>query len=75
MRTLDYPIVPLVLGYILTPMVESEFRRGLMLVGNSVWAFFARPLFDGLLIIGVVAFWSATALLLRLQRQLALERD
>lgn len=75
MRTLDYPIVPVVLGYILTPMMESEFRRGLMLVGNSVWAFFARPLFDGLLIMGVVAFWSATALLLRLQRQLALERD
>lgn len=75
MRKLGYPIVPLVLAYILTPMVESEFRRGLLLHGNDPLGFLTRPLFVGLLVVGVLSFWSASALLLQVRRHGQLERE
>lgn len=60
MKLVGYPIVPLVLTYILTPLMESEFRRGLMLVHNNPVEFFTRPVFVILLIVGVLAFVSAS---------------
>jgi putative tricarboxylic transport membrane protein len=51
--------VPIVLAYILTPMMESELRRGLILSHNNLMEFASRPLFMVLLVIGVLAFWSA----------------
>jgi len=65
MKTLGYPIVPLVLTYILTPLMESEFRRGLMLVHNNPLEFFTRPVFVILLIVGVLAFMSASSVFSR----------
>lgn len=59
LRLTGYPIVPLVLTYILTPMMEAELRRGLMLVHNDVVEMASRPLFATLLVVGAVAFWSA----------------
>jgi putative tricarboxylic transport membrane protein len=59
LRLLGYPIVPLVLTYILTPMMESELRRGLVMSHNDFVEFASRPLFLILLAVGVLAFWSA----------------
>ncbi len=75
MRRLGFPIVPLVLAYILTPVAEAELRRGLLLHGNDPMGFLTRPLFDVLLVGGVLAFWSASRVLLRLQRQVHLTRE
>ena len=66
MKLLGYPIVPLVLTYILTPLMESEFRRGLMLVHNNPLEFFTRPVFVILLIVGVIAFISASNVFARI---------
>jgi TctA family transporter len=49
-----------VLTYILTPLMESEFRRGLTMVHNNPIEFFTRPVFVILMIVGVLAFVSAS---------------
>ena len=59
MRWLGFPVVPMVLAFILTPMMEAELRRGLVLVHNQPTEFLQRPLFLVLLAIGVVAFATA----------------
>jgi putative tricarboxylic transport membrane protein len=70
MRLLDYPVVPFVLTYILTPLMEAEFRRGLALVQDNAWAFFERPLFVGLLVVGILAFLGASNVFSRTQSRL-----
>jgi putative tricarboxylic transport membrane protein len=67
MRLLDYPVVPFVLTYILTPLMEAEFRRGLALVQDNALAFFERPLFVALLVVGVLAFLGASNVFSRAQ--------
>lgn len=43
MQYFKYPIAPLILGFILTPMIETNLRRGLMLAYGSFLNFFTRP--------------------------------
>jgi len=43
MKRAGYPVIPLVLGLILGPMLESEFRRAVMIAGTYT-TFFTRPL-------------------------------
>ncbi|GHU19358.1 hypothetical protein FACS189475_06430 [Betaproteobacteria bacterium] len=42
MKKLHWPIAPLILGFILGPMVETSFRQSLMMEGVSI--FFTRPI-------------------------------
>lgn len=40
------PITPLVIAYIITPVIETNLRRGLTIAPNrSIWDFFSSPLF------------------------------
>lgn len=41
---LGYPLAPLILGFILGPMVETNLRRGLMHTGGDFMPFFAQPI-------------------------------
>lgn len=52
----DYPVAPMVLGLILGPIIEPNFRRALM--GSDWTIFFTRPFSLGILILTVatVAF-------------------
>ena len=59
MRLLGFPVVPMVLAFILTPMMEAELRRGLVLAHNNPMEFLERPLFLGLMAVGVIAFATA----------------
>ncbi len=45
MRKLDIPIAPLVISFIMTPIIEANLRRGLIAspTGN-IWYFFTRPI-------------------------------
>ena len=70
MRLLDYPVVPFVLTFILTPLMEAEFRRGLALVQDDPMAFLERPLFVVLLIVGVLAFIGASNVFARTQSRI-----
>ena len=40
MKRYAYPVAPLVLGVILSPIIESNFRRGVQLEHGSVFSFF-----------------------------------
>ncbi|MGM8365568.1 tripartite tricarboxylate transporter permease [Virgibacillus sp. W0181] len=50
-----FPLAPIILGYILGPIIESNWRLGLMTTGGDVLPFFSRPISLILLLIAVVS--------------------
>jgi putative tricarboxylic transport membrane protein len=55
MRHFDFPIAPVILGLILGPMMELQFRRALLVSNGDMSVFFTRPLTVILLALAVVA--------------------
>ncbi|MFG1607537.1 tripartite tricarboxylate transporter permease [Actinoplanes sp. NPDC049265] len=55
MRHFDFPIAPVILGLILGPMMELQFRRALLVSNGDMSVFFTRPLTVVLLALAVVA--------------------
>jgi len=53
LRRLQYDVAPIVLGYILSPMLEMSFRQSLAMSGGDYLIFFHRPFATTLLAIGV----------------------
>lgn len=41
---LDFPVAPILLGYVLGPMVEENFRRALLLSRGDLTVFVSRPI-------------------------------
>src|SRR5206468_8587966 len=41
---LDFPVAPILLGYVLGPLVEENFRRALLLSGGDMAVFVQRPI-------------------------------
>ncbi len=62
----NMPSAPLVLGFILGPIVESNLRRGLILSGGDFTTFFTRPLSAVFLALTIAVMFSPY--LLRLAR-------
>jgi putative tricarboxylic transport membrane protein len=56
MRTVDVPPGPIVLGLILGPMAESNFRRSLIQSENNLSIFFTRPISLGFMIVTLIVF-------------------
>jgi len=61
---LDFPAAPILLGYVLGPMVEENFRRALLLSRGDLLVFVKRPISAG--------FMAACALLILVQLFFAL---
>ncbi|HZJ06140.1 MAG TPA: tripartite tricarboxylate transporter permease [Nocardioidaceae bacterium] len=55
MRQYDFPIAPAILGAILGPELELQFRRSLTLANGDVSVFFNRPLTVAILLVAVSA--------------------
>jgi len=55
MRRYDFPISPVILGVILGPMMEEQFRRALVIADGDPTVFVTRPLTLSLLLLAVVA--------------------
>ncbi len=55
MRHLEFPIAPVILGVILGPMMETQFRRAMLLSDNDLSIFVTRPLTLTLLLLAVAA--------------------
>ena len=55
MRHLDFPIAPAILGLILGPLMETQFRRALLLADGDLSVFVTRPLTLILLLLAVAA--------------------
>ena len=54
----DYPLAPMILGIILGPMMEANFRRAIMTSGDYS-LFFTRPISLVLLLMGVISIGYA----------------
>jgi len=55
MRHFDFPIAPVILGLILGPMMELQFRRALLVSNGDLTVFVTRPLTATLLALAVIA--------------------
>jgi putative tricarboxylic transport membrane protein len=56
MKKMDYPLAPLVLGVILSPIAETNLRRALMT--NEDWTLFVtRPISAGFLVLALVSIF------------------
>jgi putative tricarboxylic transport membrane protein len=55
MRCWDYPVAPMIVGLILGPMAESQFRRALQVSLGDYWIFFKHPASATLLTIAAFA--------------------
>ncbi|MDE2368256.1 MAG: tripartite tricarboxylate transporter permease, partial [Burkholderiales bacterium] len=42
--SLDFPVSPIVLGFVLGPMLEENFRRAMLLSGGDLSVFVTRPI-------------------------------
>lgn len=54
MRRFDFPVAPTVIGMILGPFAEQEFRRALTISGGDFSVFVTRPLSATLLVLAVL---------------------
>ncbi|MDQ7820283.1 MAG: tripartite tricarboxylate transporter permease [Armatimonadota bacterium] len=54
LRRAGYPLIPLILGLVLGGMLESEFRRAMIITGGDPSVFITRPLSALLLAAGVM---------------------
>jgi putative tricarboxylic transport membrane protein len=54
MRVLDVPVAPCVVGLILGPLAEQQFRRALAISEGDASVFFTHPISLALLVIAVV---------------------
>ena len=59
LRKLRYPMAPVVLGFILGPLVEQNLRRSLTLSRGSLGIFFTRPYSIAIMAIFGFAIWAA----------------
>lgn len=48
---LDFPVAPILLGYVLGPMVEENFRRALLLSRGDMMVFLEKPISAGFIAI------------------------
>ncbi|GAA1516002.1 tripartite tricarboxylate transporter permease [Kribbella lupini] len=57
MRKLDFPIAPVILGVILGPTMEEQFRRALVISNGDASVFFTRPLSLIIIVLTVLALF------------------
>ena len=66
----DLDAAPLMLGFILGPMLEENFRRTLLLSRGSFGIFFERPISGSLLsLIGVFIVWQTVGFFIKTKKQ------
>ncbi|MGE7544402.1 tripartite tricarboxylate transporter permease [Sporosarcina newyorkensis] len=56
-ENIRFPIATIILGIVLGPMVEEEFRRSLQISGGDLTTFFARPISGTLLALAILALF------------------
>jgi putative tricarboxylic transport membrane protein len=55
LRRSEFPIAPVILGVILGPLMEAQFRRTLIVSDGDLGALFSRPLSLGLMTLAILA--------------------
>lgn len=66
MRVVGLPAAPLLLGYVLGPMMEEEFRRAMLINNGDFTIFVARPISLGFIVVTAgVMIWALASLMRR----------
>jgi len=69
LKVLDFPVPPLLLGFVLGPLMEEHFRRSLLLSHGDLTTFATRPVSGTILVIAVlILVWPLLRALLRRAR-------
>ena len=59
MRVLDFPGAPLLLGFVLGPLMEEHFRRAMLLSRGDFMTFFDRPISGAIMALtGLILVWG-----------------
>lgn len=59
MRTLNFEVAPLLLGFVLGPMIEEYFRRSLLVAGGDMTTFIDRPISGSIIIVtAAILVWA-----------------
>jgi putative tricarboxylic transport membrane protein len=69
MRKFEYEPAPLVLAYVLAPMLENALRQSLILSGGSFGIFMARPISAGCLVVAAGLLFSSLLPRIRQKRE------
>lgn len=69
MRKFEYEPAPLVLAYVLTPLLENALRQSLILSGGSFGIFMVRPISAGCLAIAAALLLSSLLPMIRRKRE------
>jgi putative tricarboxylic transport membrane protein len=56
MRRYDYPLAPVILGIVLGPLIDNNFRRAMIMTDGSVLTLVTRPLTLAILLVAIVFF-------------------
>ncbi|WP_136661042.1 tripartite tricarboxylate transporter permease [Nitratireductor sp. XY-223] len=64
-RATNIPLAPVVIGIILGPLLENNFRRSMLISQDGLWIFAERPVSAVLAVINVVLIAGAVVLTLR----------
>jgi putative tricarboxylic transport membrane protein len=73
MRRYDYPLAPVILGIVLGPLIDNNFRRAMIMTDGSLVTLLTRPL--TLVILAVAVFFFVLPLALRLYARARGDRD
>ena len=68
MRKFDYEPAPLILAYVLSPILEDSLRQSLIISGGSMGIFVSRPIAAGFLFISLLLLISAVLPAIRKKR-------
>jgi putative tricarboxylic transport membrane protein len=69
MRKFEYEPAPLVLAYVLAPLLENALRQSLILSGGSFGIFMIRPISAGCLVVAAVLLLSSLLPMIRQKRE------
>jgi len=72
---LDLDAAPLMLGFILGPMLEENFKRGMLLAGGDAMTFLERPISAGLLVAAALMLAAMLLPSVKRTREVALRED
>ncbi len=75
MVKLGFEATPLVLGFILGPMLEENFKRGMLLAGGDAMTFLERPISAGLLVAAALMLAAMLLPSVKRTREVALRED
>jgi TctA family transporter len=75
LRKLDCEPAPLMLGFVLGPMIEENFRRALVISKGDFSIFVSRPISAGLLAVATILIIAVALPAIRKKREVAFQED